>query len=147
MGSYAGYFDVRDFDENWVRIACRKGTMIVLPEGDDVVRVHCHCLPHLFFDSLPKPSCCCRCLVFCNVQSCDLTCNKLGNLQASTIALRWMTRIMPRQCACLWASRCGRLSSGHRYRWKIALGGQTELLYSIKAAGTALLKLALSSSQ
>ncbi len=29
----AGYFDVRDFDETWVRIACRKGDMIVLPEG------------------------------------------------------------------------------------------------------------------
>jgi ARD/ARD' family len=29
----AGYFDVRDFDERWVRIACKKGTMIVLPEG------------------------------------------------------------------------------------------------------------------
>jgi 1,2-dihydroxy-3-keto-5-methylthiopentene dioxygenase len=29
----SGYFDVRDFDETWVRIACRKGDMIVLPEG------------------------------------------------------------------------------------------------------------------
>lgn len=29
----SGYFDVRDFNDDWVRIACRKGTMIVLPEG------------------------------------------------------------------------------------------------------------------
>ncbi len=29
----AGYFDVRDFDERWIRIDCRKGDMIVLPEG------------------------------------------------------------------------------------------------------------------
>ena len=29
----SGYFDVRDFDERWIRIACRKGDMIVLPEG------------------------------------------------------------------------------------------------------------------
>lgn len=30
---YAGYFDVRDFDDRWVRIECKKGDMIVLPEG------------------------------------------------------------------------------------------------------------------
>ena len=29
----AGYFDVRDFDERWIRIGCRQGDMIVLPEG------------------------------------------------------------------------------------------------------------------
>ena len=29
----AGYFDVRDFDERWIRIDCRQGDMIVLPEG------------------------------------------------------------------------------------------------------------------
>ena len=29
----AGYFDVRDFDEVWIRIDCREGDMIVLPEG------------------------------------------------------------------------------------------------------------------
>lgn len=29
----AGYFDVRDFDERWIRIDCREGDMIVLPEG------------------------------------------------------------------------------------------------------------------
>ena len=29
----SGYFDVRDKQENWIRIACNKGDMIVLPEG------------------------------------------------------------------------------------------------------------------
>ncbi|CAK0734772.1 hypothetical protein CVIRNUC_000479 [Coccomyxa viridis] len=29
----SGYFDVRDFDERWIRIDCRQGDMIVLPEG------------------------------------------------------------------------------------------------------------------
>lgn len=29
----SGYFDVRDFDDRWVRIECKKGDMIVLPEG------------------------------------------------------------------------------------------------------------------
>ena len=29
----AGYFDVRDHDDQWIRIDCRKGDMIVLPEG------------------------------------------------------------------------------------------------------------------
>ena len=31
--SYTGYFDVRAVDEQWIRIECKKGDMIVLPEG------------------------------------------------------------------------------------------------------------------
>ena len=33
LGHPAGYFDVRDLEDNWIRVACTKGTMIVLPEG------------------------------------------------------------------------------------------------------------------
>eukprot|EP00891_Asterochloris_glomerata_P000492 jgi/Astpho2/492/fgenesh1_pm.00011_%23_32_t len=29
----SGYFDVRDLKDNWIRVECTKGTMIVLPEG------------------------------------------------------------------------------------------------------------------
>lgn len=29
----SGYFDVRDFDDKWIRIGATKGDMIVLPEG------------------------------------------------------------------------------------------------------------------
>ena len=28
-----GYFDVRDFEDRWIRVDCRQGDMIVLPEG------------------------------------------------------------------------------------------------------------------
>jgi 1,2-dihydroxy-3-keto-5-methylthiopentene dioxygenase len=29
----SGFFDVRDLEDRWVRVACRRGDMIVLPEG------------------------------------------------------------------------------------------------------------------
>ena len=31
--AHAGYFDVRGKEDQWIRIACKKGDMIVLPEG------------------------------------------------------------------------------------------------------------------
>ena len=29
----SGYFDVRSHADEWIRISCKKGDMIVLPEG------------------------------------------------------------------------------------------------------------------
>ena len=43
----AGYFDIRDPEDNWVRLWTKKGDMIVIPAGsyhrfstDETVRLH-----------------------------------------------------------------------------------------------------------